>query len=195
MNTIHENPKTPHGEGEKLYIVISQTGTILSRVLKLLTRKPYNHSSVSLRRDLHVLWSFGRLNPYNPFIGGFVKESPYHGTFKRFYKTTCKVLEVDISKEAYADLAATFEDMLVNREDYHYNVKGLFLVPFHYNYQREKHYYCSEFVRAMAVRAHVEGADTLPEMAKPIDFLSLPHRVIYEGSLLDYANTFPRTDI
>ena len=65
---------------KKIYIVISQTGTILSRILKALTKNPYNHSSVALREDLHVLWSFGRRHPYNPFWGGFVKESPFFGT-------------------------------------------------------------------------------------------------------------------
>lgn len=33
------------------------------------------------------MYSFGRLNPYNPFWGGFVHESIDKGTFKRFYLT------------------------------------------------------------------------------------------------------------
>ena len=37
---------------KKVYIVLSQTGTILSRILKLVTRAPYNHSSITLSEDL-----------------------------------------------------------------------------------------------------------------------------------------------
>ena len=70
-------------QNKQLYIVISQTGTLLSRILKQITGAEYNHASISLSRDLERMYSFGRRNPYNPFWGGFVIESPRTGTFKR----------------------------------------------------------------------------------------------------------------
>ena len=39
-----------------VYIVISQTGTVLSRILKLITHKEYNHASLSLYDDLHIMY-------------------------------------------------------------------------------------------------------------------------------------------
>lgn len=71
-------------QNKQLYIVISQTGTLLSRILKQITGAEYNHASISLSRDLERMYSFGRRHPYNPFWGGFVIESPRTGTFKRF---------------------------------------------------------------------------------------------------------------
>ena len=59
--------QAPEEQTRKVYIVLSQTGTVLSRILKLYTRSPYNHSSIALTEDLEVMYSFGRLNPYNPF--------------------------------------------------------------------------------------------------------------------------------
>ena len=59
-----------------VYIVISQTGTILSRIIKFLTRKEYNHASISLKDDLSVMYSFGRKNPYNPFWEDLLKSPP-----------------------------------------------------------------------------------------------------------------------
>ena len=179
---------------KKIYIVISQTGTILSRILKALTKNPYNHSSVALREDLHVLWSFGRRHPYNPFWGGFVKESPFFGTFKRFKKTTCMVLETEITAEAYADLEALFEDMLAHRNRYHYNTLGVALVPTGIYWKRKNRFYCSEFVRMALVRARVPGFENLPEIVQPIDFLKLPHRVVYVGSLREYADAHPKKE-
>ena len=73
-------------QNKQLYIVISQTGTLLSRILKQITDAEYNHASISLSRDLERMYSFGRRHPYNPFWGGFVIESPSTGTFKRFPK-------------------------------------------------------------------------------------------------------------
>ena len=84
---------------KKIYIVLTQTGTLLSRVLKRLTGAKYNHVSIALDEEFNEMYSFGRINPYNPFWGGFVKESPTSGTFKRFKNTDALVLCVDIDDE------------------------------------------------------------------------------------------------
>ena len=86
---------------KQLYIVISQTGTLLSRILKALTGAEYNHASISLSEDLEEMYSFGRRYPYNPFWGGFVMESPHAGTFRRFSNTKVLVLSVTVSEEQY----------------------------------------------------------------------------------------------
>ena len=80
-------------QNRQLYIVISQTGTLLSRILKQITGAEYNHASISLSRDLERMYSFGRRHPYNPFWGGFVIESPRTGTFKRFSETKVEAEE------------------------------------------------------------------------------------------------------
>ena len=89
---------------QHVYIVISQTGTLLSRIIKLVTKAEYNHASISLAPDLDVMYSFGRKHPYNPFWGGFVKESPRWGTFKRFSQTRIMVLELAVTEEQIASL-------------------------------------------------------------------------------------------
>ena len=47
---------------KQIYIVISQTGTILSRILKLVTKAEYNHASISLVPDLNTMYSFVSAN-------------------------------------------------------------------------------------------------------------------------------------
>lgn len=37
-------------------------------------QEPLNHVSIALDRELTEVYSFGRKQPDNPFIGGFVKE-------------------------------------------------------------------------------------------------------------------------
>ena len=78
---------------KSIYVILSQTGTMFSRVLKFFTHAEYNHASISLTPTLEQMFSFGRLNPRNPFVGGFVEEGKNKGTFKRFYKTKAIVLE------------------------------------------------------------------------------------------------------
>lgn len=177
----------PPGAGtEKVYIVLSQTGTLLSRILKLLTRAPYNHSSISLDGDLSTMYSFGRVNPYNPFIGSFVQESPSAGTFKRFKNTDVMVLEFEVSREARDDLARLLEEMLRERTKYHYNYLGLFLAAIRVHREKTDCYYCSEFVKAMAGRLGLSGIEDIPPIVKPIHFLRLKHKTVYVGKLRDY---------
>lgn len=178
--------KAPEEQTRKVYIVLSQTGTVLSRILKLYTRSPYNHSSIALTEDLEVMYSFGRLNPYNPFLGGFVQESPHFGTFKRFKNTRVMVVEAEVTAKAYGELCAHIRAMLKSRTEYHYNYIGLFLAAIRIHRAKRNCYYCSEFVKAMAVQAGVEGAETIPAIVKPMHLLRVPHRTVYVGRLRDY---------
>lgn len=107
-----------NGNNKQIFIVISQTGTVLSRILKRITGAEYNHASLSLSPDLKKMYSFGRRHPYNPFWGGFVIESPHAGTFRRFSNTTAVILAVEITEERYAALETTLETMWARREQF-----------------------------------------------------------------------------
>ena len=69
---------------KKVYIILTHTGTIVSRIIRCYTGHEFSHVSISLDEELTKMYSFGRLNPYNTFIGGFVNERLNSGTFKRF---------------------------------------------------------------------------------------------------------------
>lgn len=174
-------------ETRKVYIVLSQTGTALSRILKLITRAPYNHSSIALTEDLRTMYSFGRTHPYNPFHGGFVQESPDHGTFKRFKNTRVMVLETEISKEAYSEVGQLIREMVRQKALYHYNYWGLLLAGLRIPRKKRNCYYCSEFVKAMVLRMELPGAEEIPDIVKPMHFLTVPHRTVYVGKLREYA--------
>lgn len=171
-----------------IYIVISQTGSALSRILKLLTKAEYNHASISLSPELDTMYSFGRLEPYNPFVGGFVRESPNYGTFKRFSNTKVIVLSVLISDKQYQGIRRRINDMYSNKEEYHYNYLGLVLAGIHIHYRHENRFYCSEFVKEMLVSQDVSDAERLRPIVKPVDFLQLPSAArIYCGRLTNYT--------
>ena len=66
---------------KKIYIIVSYTGTILSQIIKIKTKDKYAHVSIALDRELEELYSFGRVNPYIPILGGFVHEGIEHRYF------------------------------------------------------------------------------------------------------------------
>jgi len=89
----------------KIYIVLTYSGTVLSKLVKIYTRKEYSHVSISLDQNLNQMYSFGRINPYCPFLGGFVKESPRYGTFKRFNDTKAKIYSLEVDDRQYEKIA------------------------------------------------------------------------------------------
>ena len=174
-----------------VYIVISQTGTLLSRLLKLISKAEYNHASISLSPDLNVMYSFGRKYPYNPFWGSFVEESPCWGTFKRFSQTKVMVLDLTVTEEQYRTIQTRINAISLNRSHYHYNYLGLYLAPFRISYRHKRCYYCSEFVNHLLARSEVRGAKNPRAIVHPMHFLSLPEaKQVYSGRLMDYSRFF-----
>lgn len=172
---------------ENLYIVISQTGTILSKILKLITGAQYNHASLALCEDLNTMYSFGRKYAYNPFLAGFVTESASYGTFKRFHNTEVKVISIEIPKEKYNNIENTIVNMLNDKKHFRYNYWGLWLAGLKISFKSQNRYYCSEFVKEILCRFEIEGAQNLDKIIQPVHFLKLPYiKEVYSGKLKDY---------
>ena len=179
---------TEDNNQKHIYIVISQTGTLLSRILKAITHRDYNHSSISLSHNLDIMYSFGRKNPYNPFFGGFVCESRNFGTFKRFSETKAIVLKLNISEQKYSAICNKLDNMVSNRKSYGYNYWGLFLAAFKIHIHSQNRYYCSEFVRDLLVECNIKGANNLSPIVHPMSFLDIPYaETVYCGKLKDYC--------
>ena len=95
---------------KKIYIVLTHSGSLLSKTIKIVKVYEYTHGSISLDKDLKQLYSFDRIKPYNAFIGGFVQESPNYGTFKRFSKTKSKIFCIDVTEKQYKKSVREFID-------------------------------------------------------------------------------------
>ncbi len=173
-------------ESKTIYIVLTQTGTVLSRILKALYKREYNHASLSINENMEPMYSFGRLKAYNPFRAGFVLESARWGTFKRFYKTTAKILAVDVSEEVYNSISAMVSGFEENKAKYKYNYKSLFFAFFGAHREYENSFYCSEFIKYILVNNGIEGCDKLPKIIHPSDFSVIPHKEVYKGLLCEY---------
>lgn len=170
---------------KKIYIVLTYTGTILSKIIKIYTKEEYSHVSISLDKKLKKMYSFGRLNPYNPFIGGFVHEGINHGTFKRFKNTITEIYEVEITNEQYNKIRQEIKKFKVDRNNYTFNLIGLFLAAINYKYSKVNSYYCAEFVGYLVKEANIDLE--LPKVVKPMDFKKYNQlNLLYKGILKKY---------
>lgn len=169
----------------KIYIVLTHTGTLLSKIIRTFEKDEFSHVSIALDNELKEMYSFGRINPKNPFIGGFVHESIHHGTFKRFKYTKTKVYSLEIEEKQYLQIKNQINYIKRERNNYKFNIIGLFAVGIHKKIKFKNAFYCAEFVKYLLENANIEN--NLPEMIKPEDFKKLENiRLIYDGKLKDY---------
>lgn len=170
---------------KKVYIVLTHTKTILSRLIKEFTKCEFSHVSISLDVDLNKMYSFGRLNAYNPFFAGFVHEYINKGTFKRFYKTKTKVYSLNVTDEEYAKIEKTINQIKAEKEKYKFNIIGLVAAGVHKKIGNDHSFYCAEFVKYVLENAGIKT--NLPEIVKPEHFESLEDiNEIYYGLLKKY---------
>jgi len=174
---------------KSIYIVLSQSGSVPSRFLKFFTHDQYNHVSISLTPTLETMYSFARLKPNNPFIGGFVEEGKDFGTFKKFKKTIVNVMEFSVPDEKYNAIKYFIEYFKINKEKFKYNYIGVFLAALKLNYRPKHKFYCSQFVKTILACFNIENSIDLPNVVKPIDFLKLNNKkIIYTGLLQSYTS-------
>lgn len=171
------------------YVVLCRTGTILSRAISKLTGDWYTHASISLDDDLRTMYSFGRLWSYNPWIGGFVKESIEYGTMRRFRSADTVVIRVWLDDEKHAALAQYLTTMYAERKKYKYNYLGLFLSKWKVRVRSRKanRFYCSEFVNDCLERFGIIREGEFGRVVRPMELLKLWHggkgQIIYRGAL------------
>ena len=168
---------------KQIYFVLTNTGTVLSKIIRFFMKDEYAHISLALDKTLKPMYSFGRLNPYNPFYGGFVCEYINKGTFKRFYKTKAKVIVFDIDDKKYEKLKQIIMDVEENKKEFKFNVIGLFAIYFGIKRKKNKAFYCAEFIKYIIEEANINL--DLPELIRPEDFKTIDGEVIYTGLLKD----------
>lgn len=170
---------------KQIYIVLTHTGTTLSKIIKTYTRAEFSHISISLDEELNRMYSFGRLKPYNPFIGGFVHEYISKGTFKRFKNTWTTVYALNVTDEQYDIIEKSIEKFKKEKDEYKFNIIGLFAVAFNIKIRLKNAYYCAEFVKFLMERADIKNE--LPEIIKPEDFKQVQGlKPLYSGLLREY---------
>ena len=173
---------------KKIYIILTHTGTALSTIIKYYTKDEFSHISISLDENLEEMYSFGRLNPYNPFWGGFVHENIKYGTFKRFKNTRTEIYSLEVENEQYKRLEKIIKYFNTHKQKYSFNILGLICVSIKKKIKRRNNFYCAEFVKHVLKSAGVTSVSGLPKIIKPEDFKNIEGlNLEYQGLLKKYS--------
>ncbi|MBD2844281.1 hypothetical protein IDH44_03695 [Paenibacillus sp. IB182496] len=131
---------------KKIYVLLSDTGTWFTRMIRMYTKAELNHASIAFDPELKEVYSFGRKNPGNPFIGGFVKEDLSGELFKT---ATCAIYSCTVSERRYRKIRAYVQGFDEQRNRYRYNLIGLIAIMFNIKFKRENAFFCSQFVASV----------------------------------------------
>lgn len=170
-----------------VYILLTDTGTLLTKIIKWYTNAPYNHVSIVFDEELSEIYSFGRKYPKNPLIAGFIEENVYVGTYRYFNQTRCQLLKMNVSSKEYFRIIDAIQDFKDNKNVYSYNFLGLIGVAIRRPIHRKNKYFCSQFVAEVFKKSGLHIWDIPPALVTPNDFLIHPRfEIVYEGRLYDY---------
>jgi hypothetical protein len=171
-----------------VYVVLTRTNTVMSKIIRLGTGHSYNHVSLSLEDNLNELYSFGRRGMYNPFNGGFVTESFKRGILAS-QKTTCKVYKSYIDEVQYESLKNDLNKFKIDKNYYGYNYIGAILLRFNLKREHRSKYFCSQFVASVLDKYSVLEFNKNPNLYFPEDFEKHGELMfVYEGSAEVYRS-------
>jgi len=169
---------------KKIYILLTDTGTLFTRLIKLFTKKSFNHASISFDRSLSEVYSFGRKTPSNPFIGGFVKENMESHFFNL---AKCRVYSCTVSTSQYEKMRCFIQKVNDNKALYRYNLLGLFAILLNKQMTRKNAFFCSQFVATVLQEGECVHFSKPPSLITPQDLITGNDlQFVYDGDLKNY---------
>ena len=170
-----------------IYIVLTQTKTYPARAIKLYTKEPFAHASITFDENLEEMYSFARRGKYNPFNAGFIREYIDRGVFGRFKSTRCSIYRLYITERQYQNLRKEIDIFVRNKNSYSYNYLGLIAAAFNIPVRSKSRYFCSQFVAYVLEKSGINIFSKSYALVKPRDIRTNPYLIpVYEGMLSQY---------
>lgn len=183
---------------KKVYILLTRTNTLISRLIATVTGTRYTHAALSLDYRLTRLYSFGRLYTYYPFISRFKHEKTSSGVYGRYRRSPCALFELQVSETSYDAICARIAEILRHRDRYKYNIIGLLGNYVGRPIRRKYRYFCSEFVADTLMRGDALRLNRNPALVRPSDFLEMAElKPVFSGTietLEDFIKRSAETD-
>lgn len=171
-----------------IYILLTKSDTILSKLVHLVTADAYTHVSVSFDERLETLYSSSRKNGETLFPAGPCTEQLGAGYYRRHAQIPCSLYELRVSEEVYAQAQKEVENIMSREQDYHFNFLGLILCQLNIPFHRKRHFFCSQFVSEILSRSRAVEIPKDTTLMKPSDYTRMPElHFLYQGQVGELA--------
>lgn len=173
---------------KKIYFVVSSTPTFMGKMIRKITRYPYNHISFATQKDLSDLVSFSRYYYDTPLYGGFVCEC-YEGFVIRNEVSKIRVYEFEIKDFEFEYIQGMLNDMKQHANDYQYNSLSALFYPLQKKIQIQNCFTCEEFCSYIMIKTNIyENNLSILQFCEMFE-----SSCIYEGSLNEYSHAIPHS--
>jgi hypothetical protein len=173
--------------GKNIYIVLSRSSTILSRIIHALTGEEFTHAAIALDVELDYMFSFGRRWRRNPFVGCFKRERLDDKMYSAGRSLPGVIIEVPVTEEQYGDIAGRIDEFRRNSAMFSYNVPGLITGIWGGTWESGKRFFCSEFVYYVLSESGVCDFGMTRGECRPQTLMRLDGRIVFNGNLQGYA--------
>lgn len=171
----------------RIYILLSQTNTVLARSIRKCTGTEFSHTSISLDGNYEQMYSFTRKYPNNPVIGQMKRETFDTGVFGKSKECLCQIYTAEVTEEQYAKIKEKIDYFLNSKKEFKFNNLGLFACWFKIKMPRKYKRVCSQFVAECLDYACPEIE--MPKhfwIMQPEDFKFVKNiHMIYRGKMKD----------
>ncbi len=172
-----------------LYLLLTHSGSVLSRMIKGLSGAPYSHISIGIDPTFQRFYTFGRKQPFNPFWAGFVEEDLRDGIYAHFEKASFALYRLPVEATVYNRFQRELKLFSIGKNRYRYNLMGIVTARMGYELNRSEAFFCSQFVATLLALSGVQGIEKPAGLIHPVDFLSLPGlEKIAEGQMMDFRS-------
>jgi hypothetical protein len=176
LENLIENVNTQQSIDDKVkvYVVVTDTKTIASKVISLKTNSSYNHVSLTFDPGLKKMYSF------NVYGNGLVEES--HDHFSK--ETIAAVYSLAVSKDIAESMRKRIEEIKEKRMTF--NLKGIVGLLFDTPISDKTAMFCSEFVANIFHDCGIQLFHKPLASVKPSDFVRVK-KLKFEkrGKLID----------
>ena len=169
---------------KSIYFLLTSSNSYLSRLIHFVTKDEYTHVSISFDEKATKFYSFSRRRKSLPLPAGLVQEEFKIADDVNLLNVPCCMYELKVSTDSYEQAKLLVNQMLNQQHIYRYNVIGLILCAFSIDFQRENHYFCSQFVGKVLTESSITALSKPPGLMRPIDFSFLEEsQCVYSGNL------------
>lgn len=173
---------------KSIYIMLTRSETILSRLVYLVTRDTYTHASISFDENLSIIYSSSRKDGHTIFPAGPCQESLSNGYYSSHHQIPCAVYELKVENNTYEAALREVDAIMKESKLYHFNILGLLLCHLGIPYRRKHHFFCSEFVGEILCRSKAFHLPKDSSLMRPNDYASLPGLLCrFQGQISELA--------
>ncbi len=177
---------------KSIYILLTQTGTYICKIIQMVTADQYTHASISFEQELQPLYSFSRRYAYISLPAGLRHEPFDYGFYKKYNDMPCALYELRVTDDVYEAVKSEVETMMTESDRYKFSVLGLLFcrlgIPFHRDYR----YFCSEFISEVLQNNDAIELPKDPSLMRPMDYTKLSSlECVFEGPLDELIASMP----